>query len=224
MEKDNFYNFLSLVNTKLLFTNVNSDFSNVQEVYHNNLSVWYYNNSDNKSVPSEEFEPVNGIAKDPDKLVYSQTKEGFKLTESDFISEQLSDLQKIDSVNLTLTEKKQLEAYRAYLIEKDSGDETYLPNNPYPEIFTPKGYKLFERLYEENKDSKTLLAAFSFIYRSMYKDGYILEHVKPEVFKAWLSKEPYSIVLDQGLKTYDRCLTSQKKNAYSIAKELIQNQ
>jgi hypothetical protein len=92
--------------------------------------------------------------------------------------------------------------------------------NPYPRIFkNPFSFKLFERLFSDYKNSNNLLADFSFIYRMMKKHGYIL--VKPEEFKEWLSKEPFSIVLEHGLKTLPNCSTDDKKTNYNTSVELI---
>ncbi len=94
--------------------------------------------------------------------------------------------------------------------------------NPYPEIFKDfYSFKLFEHLYNNYKESNNLLADFSFTYRKMKADGYIKTHYRPEMFKDWLSKETYNIVLDAGLKTIDRCTTKAKEINYATSKELV---
>ena len=47
-------------------------------------------------------------------------------------------------------------------------------------------------------------------------------HQKPEVFREWLSKEPYEVVLDNKFKTLNYCNTSEKENGYQSAKLLEQ--
>jgi hypothetical protein len=65
------------------------------------------------------------------------------------------------------------------------------------------------------------LADFSFIYRKMFGDKYILNHFKPQMFIEWVNKEPFKINLDK-IKTLNDCSTSQKVNTYATTKELIQ--
>ncbi|MGI0105984.1 hypothetical protein [Salinimicrobium sp. WS361] len=97
--------------------------------------------------------------------------------------------------------------------------------NPYPEVFRSlESYLLFQRLYTSNKNSRTLLADFSFIYRRMYQDGLLQDHQTPEVFRRWLANEPFEIVLDNYLKTLDNCNTKDKEDRYDDAKTLVRNQ
>lgn len=101
-------------------------------------------------------------------------------------------------------------------------NEPNISENPYPQIFKNGfAFKLFERLFLNFKDSESQLADFSFIYRKMHVDGYLLEHVKAEVFKNWLCKEPFAICLDNSLKTLERCTTPNKEYNYTTTVELI---
>jgi hypothetical protein len=108
-------------------------------------------------------------------------------------------------------------------IEESSGVEDKTGNeNLYIHIFSNgDSFYLFEKLFSYYKDSKNQLADFSFIYRMMYKDGYILPHFKPKMFIDWIGGEPYEICIDK-IKTSDKCSTDAKIIAYSTAKELIQ--
>lgn len=100
--------------------------------------------------------------------------------------------------------------------------ETQNKDNPYPQIFPDKfSFKLFERLHSNYKDSHTLLADYSFIYRKMYSLNHILEHLKPEMFRNWLSKEPYSIIIGSKFKTLNRCSTDEKESNFNIVFELV---
>lgn len=101
-----------------------------------------------------------------------------------------------------------------------------LPDNPYPGIFEDAfAFRVFERLYDRYKDSNNLLADFSFIYRIMHKEeGMIKEYFRPEMYKSWLSKEPYSIVLEHGLKTLSNCTSKGKVNAFKDSIELVKKQ
>ncbi len=97
--------------------------------------------------------------------------------------------------------------------------------NPYPEVFKSlEALLLFQRLHESKKSSQTLLADFSFIYRRMYKDDLLQDYQKPEVFRQWLSKEPFEVVLDNPFKTLDNCTTKNKEDDYHNAKLLVQMQ
>lgn len=94
--------------------------------------------------------------------------------------------------------------------------------NPYPQVFPNlKSFQLFQKLFEDFKDSNSKIADFSFIYRKMYDDGYILNHFKPQMFIGWISKEPYCINLDK-IKTLNDCNTNQKVKTYTTTKELMQ--
>lgn len=96
------------------------------------------------------------------------------------------------------------------------------PENPYPQIFSnAKAFHLFDRLFEQFKDSKNQMADFSFIYRMMFNDGFILSHFKPQMFIDWIDAEPYKISLDK-IKTMGDCSTEQKIRTYSNTKEIIQ--
>ncbi len=96
-----------------------------------------------------------------------------------------------------------------------------IPVNPYTQVFSSlEAYKLFEKLYETYKDTKTPLVDYSFIYRKMYDDGYILEYFKPGMYRNWLSKH-YEIELDK-LKTIHECTIDSRIQNYNTIKELLQ--
>lgn len=104
-------------------------------------------------------------------------------------------------------------------------EDTTIKNedNPYPEVFSDyNSFKLFEYLHELNKDATNSLAIFSFIYRQMFKDEYLKQNIqKPEVFRKWLSGEPYFLDLDFKFKTLDNCRTDEKLIQYKIAVDWI---
>lgn len=136
----------------------------------------------------------------------------------------------------TFFENKQRHYEREHFIEKEnkllqqskeekSDEGSNKIENPYPEIFPDAfSFQLFNRLYENYKDSNNPLADFSFIYRKMYSLNYILEYQKPEMFKSWLSKEPFGIILDSKFKTLDRCRTDAKADNFSIIIELVRKE
>ncbi len=94
--------------------------------------------------------------------------------------------------------------------------------NPHPQVFlNTEAYELFQKLFEAFKISYNKLADFSFIYRIMHKDGFILDSFKPQMFINWLNKDPFNISLDK-LKTLDNCSTLNKIQTYNIIKEALQ--
>ncbi len=114
-----------------------------------------------------------------------------------------------------------------YLIKESKSIENNLliiekQTNPYPQVFSNlKSFQLFDKLFNQFKDSNSKMADFSFIYRKMVEDGYIFSHFKPQMFIEWVNKEPFKINLDK-IKTLNDCSTSQKINTYTTTKELIQ--
>jgi hypothetical protein len=100
--------------------------------------------------------------------------------------------------------------------------EYLITENPYPQIFSNlKAFHLFDRLFEQFKDSKNQIADFSFIYRMMFKESFILPHFKPQMFIDWIDVEPYKISLEK-IKTIGDCSTEQKIRTYNNTKEIIQ--
>jgi len=105
-----------LVNTKFHFTYLKPDFSNIIEVYNNNLNLWYLNNSDSKEViDGTEIKINNGILENSDKIIFSKTKDGFELTEYDFINSEFQRFEYLEVNKLKLVEKKQYEYYVSFL-------------------------------------------------------------------------------------------------------------
>lgn len=91
--------------------------------------------------------------------------------------------------------------------------------NPHPQVFSDsKAFELFEKLHETYKATKYPIADYSFIYRMMFDDGYILESFRPQMFINWISKEPYNIELDK-IKTISSCKTDSKIQTYNSIKK-----
>lgn len=105
--------------TKLHFTYLLPDFNNIDEVYTNNLNIWFINNSENKETKDGKgVEISNGILLNPDNVIFSKTKDGFELTEMDFINSELKLLEFLDLDKLNLIEQKQLKFYNDFLNKK----------------------------------------------------------------------------------------------------------
>lgn len=94
--------------------------------------------------------------------------------------------------------------------------------NPYPHIFkNVESFQFFQHLHDKFKSTKNQLADFSFIYRKMYKDGYIIDSFKQQMFMNWVNDKPYEIPLPK-VKTLAECSTPDKIRIYDLVKESIQ--
>jgi hypothetical protein len=108
-------------------------------------------------------------------------------------------------------------AKTAYL--EDENTDVNSDKNAYPRIFTSsQSFKLFEYLHKQVSE-RTQLAEYSFIYRSMVKDGYIHENVRSTEFIDFLSKN-YQVVLTE-IKQYHNCNGGNKISKYTTAKLLF---
>lgn len=136
----------------------------------------------------------------------------------------VSSIRIIDFITVELEKSKLTDNFDFKTSTDDSSleevtNEKY--ENPYPQIFSSgEAFLLFEKLFTLYKDSNYELAAFSFIYRMMFKEGYILDHFKPQMFINWIDSEPYKISLPK-IKTLYKCITDDKVLIYNNAKEII---
>jgi hypothetical protein len=112
------------INAKRHFELLKPDFSNLDEVYTNYFNLWLWNMSDNKQGHATI---TNEWIGDISKLQFCKTKDGFKLTESDFIKVELNRLEILDPDKLSLIESKQFERYVSFLKSKFVNSE--LPDN-----------------------------------------------------------------------------------------------
>lgn len=91
--------------------------------------------------------------------------------------------------------------------------------NPFPRIFTNvQCFHFFESLKIGVRKGNEL-ADFSFIYRRMQKDGYILKHVTDSEFRDLLNYD-FKIVIDK-TKLLDYCKTELKESNYNSIKSLF---
>ena len=109
---------LQFVKIKLKFSSIKSNETNIAEVYENNLTLWYYENSDTKKNSGTEI--INRIIKNPKKLTFCRTIDGFKLTEDDFIEEELKLLNTLQERKLLRGDIKRMKIYRKWLEGKTS--------------------------------------------------------------------------------------------------------
>jgi hypothetical protein len=122
---DNFKKSLSQVFIKVKFTDIKPDKSNINEVYNNNINIWYYFNSDSvlkkdgtKKISSKLDTFNNVFLLNPTNFIFCKTQNGFKLTEIDFINSELKLCEELNFDKLSITENKQFEFYKNYLLEK----------------------------------------------------------------------------------------------------------
>lgn len=144
----------ALTNNKTIiaFSYIKPDFSNIDEVYTNNLNVWYCNNSDIRPTTKDGkgIEITNGILLNPDNVIISKKLCGFELTEIDFINSELKLLN--ECTNLNPIETKQFEYYKDYLNKKKINTEWTLNDYYIRYIETKQFYNFFtNRIYKNHE-------------------------------------------------------------------------
>jgi len=141
-----------IINTLLKFKYLEPEFNNIDEVYTNNLNVWYCYNSDHKeSKDGTGIEITNGILKNPNNFIFSKTQQGFKLSEVDFIDAELKQFDFLETDKLTLVEQKQFRFYRQYLGKKRNHIEWNL-NDHFNNYLVTKNFGFsFLRTYKKNQ-------------------------------------------------------------------------
>lgn len=102
----------------------------------------------------------------------------------------------------------------------NSNEDNLIRNivNPNPQIFKDiHSFLLFEKLKNTIciKD-RTYLSDYSFVFRSLHKDGYIYNGVSESVFREFINSE-YEISLEK-LKILDYCTTPLKEMIYNQAR------
>lgn len=171
--------------TLIKFTTINPDFSNIEEVYQNNLLLWFINNGDSvETKDGKGIEIHNNTVLNPENIVVLKTKRGFKITENDFIK---SDLETLDNLNvnlLTFTEKKQFEFYKNYLKKKNTEPQQQKNNEPdevkkelHNNIFIGNAIYLFEKYFENKLMTCQSRTDFRFLFEQMKKDNLIYNTV-----------------------------------------------
>lgn len=107
---------------------IKPDTSNIEDVYNNNFILWLYQNShtrkDNSELDKDGFSNniVNGWINDPSNLEYSKkTKNGFELTEIDFIENEIDFFASADFKNLSIEQMKKYNFYIDFLNTKREG-------------------------------------------------------------------------------------------------------
>lgn len=120
-------NFLNNLSQSFLLSKVKDlkpDFSNINEVFSNNINIWYYFQSDkvtkkDGSEVNSKIDTINNLfLLNPESFIFSKSKDGFELTEIDFIQDELKALESVIIDKLSISEKKQLLFYIDYLKEE----------------------------------------------------------------------------------------------------------
>lgn len=207
--------FLNEVEPKIKINMINAEFSNLEEVYHNNLKVWYYRNSDKKEQVEEEYRIVNLFSKDPDKLISSQMDNGIALTEEDFIEEEIKLLSILQFEELKRNEKKRLTSYINFLKDK------VLPKqepkvNLHSHIFVNNAFEVWQSMYESLDVKESDRSHVKFIFEEMKKKKLLHPTVDQIDFLKWIF-DTYQIDVQ---KTSNYSRTRERLNAYSSAIQL----
>lgn len=134
---ENFLNGIEQSLIKCKFKTLESDYSNIEDVYKNNLNIWYYFNSDivtkkdgTKEI-SSKIDTINKVVLlNHDNFIFSKKHNGFELTEVDFINNEFKVFESLIVDKLNPIAKKQFDFYTMFLSEKRSNLE-YTLNDYY---------------------------------------------------------------------------------------------
>lgn len=180
--------------TKLRFTYLKPDFSNINDVYTNNITLWYFANSDHKKDNSEpdtdgfKNNIVNDWINDLSKLEYSKTTKGFELTETDFIKAEFKRFELFEVDKLNLAEKKQFDFYTDFLNKKLNSFEAGATDNIKnehpkhdPNLWNTDSFELFKYLYDcYYKTTNRQLTNIWFFLKESNSSKYILKATKDQ--------------------------------------------
>lgn len=217
------------IKTKLRFTYLKPDFSNINDVYINNITLWYFANSDHKKDNSEtntdgfQNNIVNDWIKDLSKLEYSKTTKGFELTETDFIKAEFKRFELFEVNKLNLAEKKQFDFYTDFLNKKLNSFEDFTTDkilkNEFDKIFKNDiGFTIFTKMFELYKTENIHLANFSFLFYAMEKDFLVCSQTE---FVKFLRCEKYNIEIEKIDPRQSG--TNKKTKLYNSIKEKYQS-
>ncbi|MFY7735051.1 MAG: hypothetical protein ACOVSR_16355 [Bacteroidia bacterium] len=197
-------NYISIENTKELFNCIKPDFSNLDEVYQNNLNQWFYNNSDKKEIKDTKDikETKYGIFTENNNITISKTKGGFELTEIDFINDQIKYINKLDFESLTFAEKKQFETYKSFLLNKQNPPQQVENVKPdevkkelYNHIFKDNAFEVFEKYHTTKNLAENCKTDLNLLFQLFKKDNLFLETVELKHYIKWLnSTYNYSLI------------------------------
>lgn len=110
---------LKQIFTKQFFEPLNPDFSNIDEVYKNNLYKWLYDkcthlNDIEKN--GQNFEVINSLMQNPENVVFKRNN--FELLESNFLKDHINKLNEFDLNNFDIDIQIQFEYYKQFIEDK----------------------------------------------------------------------------------------------------------
>jgi hypothetical protein len=229
MANSKFVNLLNQSFIKAKFKKLKADFSNIDEVFTNNINIWYYFNSDSvtkkdgiKKISSGTDTINNLFLLNPDNFIFSKTKQGFNLTENDFISLELKELNKIE--NLSFIEQKQFDFYKYYLLKKlDQPQqlETIEPDEVKKElhnhIFKNNAFEVWQSMFDEFEINEKSRTNVKFMFEEMKKEELIHNTVNQTTFLEWITSTYNGLIV---IKTSNHSRSITRLQAYSRAIQL----
>lgn len=208
------------------FKNINSDFTNVENIYNNNLLQYYINNSDKvTTVNGKGIEIVNTIILDPTNIVVSKTKQGFTLSENDFLKCEFENLNFIANEKLLFSEIKQFEVYKLYIetkINKPQQPEAVkkdevvkkLHNN----IFIGNAFEIWESMFNSFEITESSRTDIRFMFDTMQNDTLIHREISQKNILDWITLTYEFTIEKPQFKDFRN--DSLRNNTYKIAKTL----
>lgn len=183
------------ISTVMCFCKIKPDFSNIDEVYNNNLNYWFLNNSDNVTTKDgNSIEIINNEIINAYNVVFSKTKDGFQLNEIDFIKEQIKFLDNLYFDKLSFKQQKQFEAYKSFLLNKQKAPEQTEINKPdefknelHNHIFKGNAFEFWQKLFENFNINETKRTDLRFMYEVMKYNGQIHETVTVTNITDWIN-------------------------------------
>ncbi|MFS4446716.1 hypothetical protein [Maribacter sp. 2307UL18-2] len=171
------------------FARVKPNGTNVNEIFENNLKIWLLNNSDETQVLHGESVVIsNGVMENPENVITGNTKEGFELTATDFISAELDFLSGLSANYYSIVEGKQLAIYKGYLEQqrkvkaefKISFRDSFYEVSDYEKVMAQLNeYSIASKVGNKhtwNVGSESRLTLMTAFYDTLLDNGLIRKH------------------------------------------------
>jgi hypothetical protein len=192
--KKKIHSIIEIASTKGQFSNIRPDFSNVKEVYQNNLLKWFIHESDYKGTKNGEGIKIhNNIIEHPENIVVSKTMKGFELSESDFINAELKCLERLILNELSFIESKKFESYKNYLInlepqQKESIKADKLKKNLHNDFFKDNAFEIWQSMFDKFKiTERSYSIDIDFMFRVMKYNKLIHDNIGLTDIKNWIN-------------------------------------
>lgn len=203
--------------------------NNINEVYNNNLTLWYIKNSDIKQTTKDGkgIEIENHKILNLDNVILSKTKGGFELTEIDFIKDQLKKLSKLNSDALNIINEKKYTIYKSYLLEKQNQPQQVesiktdeVKKELHNHIFKDNAFEVWQSMFDEFDVNESSRTDVKFMYEEMKKEELIHNTVNQKTFLEWITSFYDGLIVQ---KTSNHNRTPERLKAYSRAKNILKN-